>query len=30
MAAKDYVFVTGWLNAYLAKKEKVKFSDDER
>ena len=22
MAAKDYVFVTGWSNAYLAKKKK--------
>ena len=22
MAAKDYVFVTGWLDAYLAKKKK--------
>lgn len=22
MAAKDYVFVTGWLGAYLAKKKK--------
>lgn len=32
MAAKDYVFVTGWLNVYLAKKINSKniMSQDRR
>lgn len=33
MAAKDYEIVTGWMNAYLAKKKKTKngiMSQDRR